>query len=51
MIDSVKAQVSSRDKVVESKEWYKEPLTSYRGVDFQIDPSLLNKLWDEVNEK
>lgn len=55
MIDSVKIQVPSRDKVAESKGWYKgwhkEPLTSYRGVDFQIDTSLLNKLWDELNEK
>lgn len=51
MIDSVKTQVPSRDKVVESKGWYKEPLTSYRGVDFQIDTSILDKLWDEVNEK
>lgn len=51
MIDSVKTQVPSRDKVAESKEWYKEPLTSYRGVDFQIDTSLLDKLWDELHEK
>ena len=51
MIDSVKTQVPSRDKVVESKGWYKEPLTSYRGVDFQIDTSILDKLWDEINEK
>lgn len=51
MIDSVKTQVPSRDKVVESKGWYKEPLTSYRGVDFQIDTSILDKLWDELHEK
>lgn len=51
MIDSVKTQVPSHDKVAESKGWYKEPLTSYRGVDFQIDTSILDKLWDEVNEK
>ncbi|MCC4459623.1 hypothetical protein [Limosilactobacillus reuteri] len=51
MIDSVKTQVPSRDKVAESKGWYKEPLTSYRGVDFQIDTSILDKLWDEINEK
>lgn len=51
MIDSLKTQVPSRDKVTESKGWYKEPLTSCRGVDFQIDTSLLDKLWDELNEK
>lgn len=51
MIDSVKTQVPSRDKVVESKGWYKEPLTSYRGVDFQIDTSILDKLWDELHKK
>lgn len=51
MINSVKIQAPSRDKVVESKGWYKKPLTSYRGVDFQIDPRPLNKLWDEINEK
>lgn len=51
MIDSVKTQVPSRDKVAESKGWYKEPLTSYRGIDFQIDTSLLDKLWDELHEK
>ncbi|MFR0607934.1 hypothetical protein EAI26_06475 [Lactobacillus sp. 0.1XD8-4] len=51
MIDSVKTQVPSRNKVVESKGWYKEPLTSYRGVDFQIDTSILDKLWDELHEK
>lgn len=51
MIDSVKTQVPSRDKVVESKGWYKKPLTSYRGVDFQIDTSILDKLWDELHEK
>lgn len=51
MIDSVKTQVPSRDEVAESKGWYKEPLTSYRGVDFQIDTSILDKLWDELNEK
>lgn len=51
MINSVKTQAPSRDKVFESKGWYKEPLTSYRGVDFQIDTSILDKLWNEVNEK
>lgn len=55
MIDSVKIQVPSRDKVAESKGWYKgwhkEPLTSYRGVDFQIDTSLLNKIRDGLHEK
>ncbi|WP_302500033.1 hypothetical protein [Limosilactobacillus reuteri] len=51
MIDSVKTQVPSRDKVAELKGWYKEPLTSYRGVDFQIDTSILDKLRDELNEK
>lgn len=51
MINSVKTQVPSRDKVVESKEWYKEPLTSYRGVDFQIDTSLLDKIRDGLHEK
>ncbi len=51
MIDSVKTQVPSRDKVVESKGWYKKPLTSYRGVDFQIDTSLLSKIRDGLHEK
>lgn len=51
MIDSVKTQVPSRDKVAESKGWYKQPLTSYRGVDFQIDTSLLNKIRDGLHEK
>ncbi|MCC4456059.1 hypothetical protein LMB73_06195 [Limosilactobacillus reuteri] len=51
MIDGVKIQVPSCDKTAESKGWYKEPLTSYRGVNFQIDTSILDKLWDEVNEK
>ena len=51
MIDSVKIQVPSRDKVAESKGWYKEPLTSYRGVDFQIDTSLLDKIRDGLHEK
>ena len=51
MIDSVKTQVPSRDKVAESKEWYKEPLRSYHGIDFQIDTSLLKKIRDGLHEK
>lgn len=51
MIDRIKTQVPNRDKVAESKGWYKQPLTSYRGVDFQIDTSILDKLRDELNEK
>ncbi|UAW61117.1 hypothetical protein K3F51_04125 [Limosilactobacillus reuteri] len=51
MIDSVKTQVPSRDKVVESKGWYKEPLISYRGDEFQFDTSLLNKIRNGFREK
>lgn len=51
MINSVKTQAPSRDKVVESKGWYKEPLTSYRGDEFQFDTSLLNKIRNGFREK
>ncbi|MCC4328190.1 hypothetical protein LMB58_06625 [Limosilactobacillus reuteri] len=51
MISSVKTQAPSRDKVVESKGWYEEPLTSYRGDEFQFDTSLLNKIRNGFREK
>ena len=51
MINSVKTQAPSRDKVFESKGWYKKPLTSYRGDEFQFDTSLLNKIRNGFREK